>query len=545
MEEHWWVTIFRGLFAGLNYSIYSVVEWIMQSIFDLASIELNTGMVKDIYMKIYVFLGIFMTFKLIISLLQYMVNPESLTDKEKGASKLVSRTVTMLVLLILLPLLFPLLSRIQSEFVPVLPKIILNQPLDNSDTVHDNADLIATSALGAFFRPSESLSPEDRPPAITSINDMMDKYSDHKNGIYTYDFNYVWALIAGVVICIILISMVLKIGMRVFKMFILEMIAPIPIISYIDPKSSKNGAFAAWTKLLISTFFDIFIRLGIVYFMLLILSSLARNELFDPGTFPNNPILFVIFIIALLMFAKDAPNFVKDALGIKHDKDTSGGLAAITGAVTGGATGLVSGAISGRGLRGAMTGLATGINTGWQGGMTGKKASAWSTAGDAALQSRTGDSKAKSGILNAVQKSATQAQLRRSARKLNLNDDTLAKAKDNMIAMQALAAEAEHRFQAGMTTGDFTDLQGNSITRDEALQIVTKTQAASTIATKNYEKANKAGDTYGLSRSFAGDYKKDMKDAKQDYKDGIITRDQYKAKGKFNPEKGQVDRTVR
>ena len=54
-------------------------------------------------------------------------------------------------------------------------------------------------------------------------------------------------------------------------------------------------------------------------------------------------------------------------------------------------------------------GAATGANAGFQGGMTGKKANVWSAAGDAALQARTGDSKAKSGLLNAIQASATKA----------------------------------------------------------------------------------------------------------------------------------------
>ncbi len=534
----------RGLFASINYCIYSVIEWILQGLFDLASIELNSGLVNDIYTKIYVFLGIFMTFKLILSLLRYMVNPETMVDKEKGVSKLISRAITMLILLILLPNLFPLLRRVQTEFIPVLPKIILNQTNDNSDTVEDNANLMATTALGAFFRPSEQLDPGDRPEAITSLSDVMERYKDKKNGIYEYDFNYIFALGAGVVIVIILILMTIQVGIRLFKMLILEMIAPVPVMSYIDPKSSKDGAFASWTKQLISTFLDIFVRLGIIYFVLMLLSALSKGELFATNT-NLNAYTLVFLIIALLMFAKDAPNFIKDALGIKHDKNTSGVLAGVTGALTGLATGTVAGAISGRGLRGAITGAATGMNAGFQGGMTGKKASAWKEAGDAALQARTGDSKARSGILNTIQKSASQAQLHRSARKLNLTSGTIESAKQNMIDMQSLAAEAERNWQVGVQTGNFKDLNGNNITMDEAADIVAKTSTASTIATKNYEKANKAGDIYSINPSFAGDFKKDKKASKPDYKMGTITKEQYKAKGRFNPQKGKVDRSIR
>lgn len=539
VETSWFETQFRGIFAGLNYCIYSVIEWILQGLFDLASVELNAGLINDIYMKIYVFLGIFMTFKITVSLLKYMVNPDSINDKEKGASKLIARVITSLSLLILLPNLFPILRKVQTEFIPVLPKIILSQETDNSDSVKDNANLMATTALGAFFRPSEALDEADRPSPITSPSDITEKYRDSKNGIYEYDFNYVWALVAGVVIAIILISMTIKVGIRLFKMLILEVIAPIPVMSYIDPKSSKDGAFVSWTKQLTTTFLDIFVRLGIIYLVLMILSSFTKRELFaNGGLASDNAYTNVFFIIALLMFAKDAPNFVKDALGIKHDKDTSGFLAGITGAATGFATGAVSGAISGRGVRGALTGAMTGVNAGFQGGMTGKKANTWQAAGDAAIQARTGDSKAKSGLMNAIQQSATKAQLRGSARKLNLTDDTIAVAKQNMIDMQGRAAAAERNWQLGINTGSFKDLDGNDITMEQAAEIVAQTSTASTIATKNYEKANKAGDTYGINRSFAEDYRKDQKDSKIDYRRGRITKEKYKANGQFNPYKG-------
>jgi hypothetical protein len=523
-----------------------LVEFIMQGIFDIANLRLTEGLIGDIYKRIYVFLAIFMVFKLTISFLQYMVNPDKINDKEKGAGKLIVRTITMLCLVLMLPNFFPLLNEAQTAFLPVLPKVILGTNNDNSSEVSSSAELLAATALSAFYSPCTACDESRRPSSITSIDDMMDTYDDKVSGIYQYDFNYIFALVVGVVIAIILVSITIKVGIRLFKMFILEMVAPIPIMSYMDPKSSKDGAFASWTKQLLSTFLDIFVRLGVVYVVLLLLSALADGNLLDPASMPTNPVrkayLMVFLIIALLMFAKDAPNFVKDAIGVKHDKDTSGFLAGAAGFATGGAAGAISGAISGRGIRGAITGFATGAATGFQGGMTGKKANAWSAAGDAALQARTGDSKAKSGMLAAMQASASKAQLHREGRKLGLTDATIESAKQNMLDMQALAGQAERNWQVGIQTGTFRDLDGNIISMEEASDLVAETSTASAIATKNYEKGNKAGDTYKLSRSFAEDYKRDRKLAKPDYRRGSITRDQYKAKGRFNPNKGRIDR---
>lgn len=546
MKASLFMDIVRVIFAGITYCVFELIEWVMHGIFDIAGLRTSEGLINDITTRIYVLLGIFMAFKLIVSFLQYMANPDSLVDKEKGAGKLIVRTFTMLILLLMLPQLFPLLSRVQTEFLPVIPRVVLGEVVDGSNTVEDNATILTAATLSAFYHPSTALNPSDQPAPITDINDFMETYLDKTHGYYSYDFNFL-ACVAGGFIVIILLSITVKIGIRLFKMLILEIIAPIPIMSYIDPKSAKDGAFASWVKQLTSTFLDIFVRLGVIYVVLLVLTAWAEDPLtlsgiFSPDSVPSGGMrltyLHVFLIIALLMFAKDAPNFVKDAFGIKHDKDTSGFLAGATGFISGAATGAVSGAISGRGFRGAITGAATGASAGFQGGMTGKKASVWTAAGDAAIQARTGDSKAKSGLLNAIQASATKAQLSSSARKLNLSDDTISAAKQNMIDMQGMAAEAERKWEYGLQTGVFTDFDGNVITMEEADNLVAKTATASTIATKNYEKANKAGDAYGINRNFAQDYAKDMKDAKK----AGAPRAVYKAKGKFDPNKGRITR---
>ena len=82
------------------------------------------------------------------------------------------------------------------------------------------------------------------------------------------------AIIDSVIPLILLLYITVKIGIRMIKMFVLEMIAPVPVMSYIDPKSAKDGAFASWLKQLISTFFDLFIRLGVVYIFVILINAL-------------------------------------------------------------------------------------------------------------------------------------------------------------------------------------------------------------------------------------------------------------------------------
>ena len=99
MTQNFFNDMVRMFFAWLDYNIYSFIEFVTQGIFDIAHLRSNVNLVETVRDKIYVILGIFMLFKISSSLIQYMVNPDMMTDKEKGASKLISRTITMLCML--------------------------------------------------------------------------------------------------------------------------------------------------------------------------------------------------------------------------------------------------------------------------------------------------------------------------------------------------------------------------------------------------------------------------------------------------------------
>lgn len=101
------------------------------------------------------------------------------------------------------------------------------------------------------------------------------------------------------------------------------MLAPVPVISYVDPKSSKNGMFSTWIKTFFTTWAELFILLGIIYFIVYMIDFLIFGEawkgFFDSVSNPIEGIILLAFIIVgLLMFAQSAPKFIFDALGIKN-----------------------------------------------------------------------------------------------------------------------------------------------------------------------------------------------------------------------------------
>lgn len=424
----WYNDIFRNFFGAIDYIIYSLIGWIFEGIFNLSNLMYDPQLIEVIYKRVYLILGIFMIFKLSFSFLQYIVSPDKMVDKEQGAGKIVARVVTMIAMLIAVPILFfsPInnkqtaLNMLQSGVLKTLPKIILglteeqaSGQITNSDgTTASFGNQMAVNMLLNFYYPVEcknnpskcsTSSVMESTNDITTLDDFQQSVTDSGAGNTEYDYQYMWPLttIAGIAMSVILIGIALDIAKRTFKLVVLQMVAPIPIMSYIDPKSSKDGAFASWVKTFFSTYIDIFVKIGVLYLLVFLSSkTLTPNGgLFGDGfkqmgdaSFSAKCFMRVFLTIGLFFFAKEAPKFLKDALGIK---DSGGGglfgglkqLGTAAGVLGGVGIGMASraagagmaakargagvGGILAAGLGGALTGGARGLHQGYKGAENG------------------------------------------------------------------------------------------------------------------------------------------------------------------------------
>lgn len=478
MTRNFFNNFIRSLFSAIDYFIYSSIEWVTQGIFDIAELRTNVTIVETVRTKIYIILGIFMLFKISSSLIHFMINPDQMNDKEKGAVKLISRTITMLIMLILLPTIFTYIYKAQSVFLPILPRLLLGKETQEiSENVAENANKMSVTLLQAFFHPYYEQDEEtgvyaaaDGAEEIESLSDFVQNVNEGtgvsmpilgKLAAYKYEYRFLLSTVVGIVVLVLLVGITIDVAVRLFKMIVLEMLAPIPIMSYIDPKSQKDGAFQNWVKELTKTFFDIFIKLGLIYLVLFFINELDNDTLFvsykSAEGMKISPLrlmyLRVFLIIGLLSFLKQAPKFIRTILGIKENKDGGSFLGNVAGGLAGFGTGAISGAISGRGLHGAITGGMAGMAAGYNGAASGKPANAWQTAGDAAIQARLGDKNAKSGVLATLQSKASNAQMKAQASKLNLTESTIATAKDNWLAAQADATQAEWDYRDLISQG--------------------------------------------------------------------------------------------
>lgn len=341
--------IFRQLFMWIDWVIYNLVSFLLQTVFDIADVDASvfTGLAEGITSKVYLILAIFMLFKVTVSLLTYLVNPDTISDKQQGAGKLVTRIMVTLIMLIATPTVFGLMMRAQAPILRTLPRVIIGKNVYSSNQnqlsagteMADNGTRIAWSILKAFYyknpdcydgsnfeAPGWSEPIEDN--VITKANNHINDYCEVKDDgrVYAYEYTPIISTIAGGFLCYTLIGITIMVAIRMFKMLILQIIAPIPIMSYIDPKASKDGAFSKWSKTLISTWLELFINIGIVYIVIYIVTEIILGE--DGSNFlqyvgdlesGRRKAFFLIFVIlGLFAFARQAPKFIMDILGIKE-----------------------------------------------------------------------------------------------------------------------------------------------------------------------------------------------------------------------------------
>lgn len=337
--------------------LYSLVGIVFQVVFAVANLD-NISMFEEAYQKMqdrfYIIIGIVMLFKVSMSMITYFANPDKLTDKEAGMGKVVTRMIIVLILLIFVPsFVFPFLSRIQQPLLNTVGRVVMQTDggLDHN-TAHMYGQQMATVLLGGFFTLRDESCGDEAAELGENIFDAITNLSDEEcsgdKKTFKYDFDFVGALLAIVPILVISLIIGVQVAIRAFKLIILKLLAPIPIIYYMDPKSMKDGGkTSAYIKLFISTYIDLFIHFGALFFVVelinIITTAWAKGNLLL-GTLQlaaKTGIIGLVFvIIGLLLFAFQAPKFVKKALGLK-DSEFGSGLAGLltTGAAMAGAVG--------------------------------------------------------------------------------------------------------------------------------------------------------------------------------------------------------------
>ena len=115
LANMWFTKLIKQFFFWVDKIVYNFISYIYDLLITIARTSVFTQAdIADMASRIYKLLAVFMVFKVTLSLISYVVNPEDFTDKTKGVAKLGSNIIISLALLILTPYLFSYAYQIQT-----------------------------------------------------------------------------------------------------------------------------------------------------------------------------------------------------------------------------------------------------------------------------------------------------------------------------------------------------------------------------------------------------------------------------------------------
>lgn len=382
--------------SWFNNQIHRFLLWIDQSVYWLAAqcyqlfMKLSTAQIftddffSSFAKRIYAILGVFMLFYLVYALLNAIVDPDKLTN-DKGTGKIAVNLIISLTLLGLLPNIFDLAYRMQNFVLSsnLLGAVILGSDVvdvSDSESVKENdeslirfGDYASFTVLNSFLNPEnvnptldngynwygvkEEILEEGKWENLTLLSDAVSNGTsiDGENVVVTY--RPLVSTAAGIFLIYILLSFTLDLGIRVVKFAFYELLAPIPIVLRIIP--SKKGTFDKWLKQTLSVYFEVFVRVGLMYIAIYFINAITTNNtLMEMWTeSASGKLALTIIIMGVFAFAKQAPKIISDVLGIDTgglklgigDKLKAGGFFGAGAVLGAGATGLVRNGIHGAG----------------------------------------------------------------------------------------------------------------------------------------------------------------------------------------------------
>ena len=386
----------RSIFFFFDDVIYNAIPKIYNLLISIARTSpLSQASIADMAGRIYKLLAVFMMFKVIFSLIMYVVNPDDFSDKSKGMSKLVTNIVISLALLVLTPYFFSYGYQLQTIILEdnSLAVVIFGDEVSkNTNALNTAGDQMAYLTLSPFITPNlsyfactkvykdvvnsddtTSIVLNDECFGFTDLNKYVDDeatctatqevftplckavnndktsylnksdvenyaasvqnnnyhfllrddiisaiYSSEDGEVFAFDYLAPLTTIVGVMVLLFLVVTCMDIALRSIKLAFLQLIAPIPILSYVDPKGGKDGMFKKWYQLCFKTYLSLFLKIVALYFAIYIISRLGRLVDIIDGSYITNGFVKIFIVIGALMFAK---NFTKilESLGVKLD----------------------------------------------------------------------------------------------------------------------------------------------------------------------------------------------------------------------------------
>lgn len=341
---NWVSNAFYGILLTIDYVIYLAINICYQLFEVVSKVEVfSTENVGVISRRIYTIIGIVMLFVFAYNIILAIVDPDSLSKGEKSVKNIVQNTIISIVLVTLFPLICEYMQIFQNHIIEnnTIGNLIMGSTAsDSGENGQTKGALnVSVTIFTAFYHPiDENKEPVTLTECESSSVKLCSRYKemadnakngigglwnfmhdeDLKDGIYDDDMEYLFPLstIAGVVAAYLFLSFSLDLGVRAAKLGALKLIAPIPIFLRIT--KPKGGQFDKWFSEFTKTYLQVFERIVIINFAMLLISFVSEINIFaSGGGIFINVIATVVVILGILKFAKDAPKLIEDIFSVK------------------------------------------------------------------------------------------------------------------------------------------------------------------------------------------------------------------------------------
>lgn len=376
----WWIDSIGFAFIDNAYEfMLSTMKGFNSEVFE----DITGNLIQNAYLIV----GIFALFRIAIALVNSIVNPDKLTDKKEGVGNILFHFVGAIILFIAVPLIFDLSRELQTIIVDgnYIPKLITGSDVDisHNNKAGEAMQLITLKALvrpddevadlkGGQYVPKETICAgnveceaavtawnENRLKTVNISNYISSYVEVGDDNVYVYHYLPFITLAIGLFMTYVLLSFTIDIAVRSVELVVLEVLSPIFIVTFVDPKMASSGPFSKWLKACTKSYLTLFIRVGIISLMLLLIANIdGLTKGIDPDS-EHKFWLPVLMIIAILIFAKKAPKWIGGMFGL-DDGAGLGGLG--IGKKLAGAA-LVGGGLSkaGRGIAGSVNAARRGV----------------------------------------------------------------------------------------------------------------------------------------------------------------------------------------
>lgn len=369
------IPILTEIFIWIDSFIYLIAKVAFHAFFTLIEVSSNITSenipeITYILRRVMVLVGVFALFKLSIMLINYLMDPSKIGKGEETGKKFLKNSIIAIILLITSPTIFSLLNSFQKTILidsNVIQKVIYgpSNAENVSNDIGSQIDKFVNGVWLEFFTPREGTCNGSNKPYCTAYNRVI----SGENAIYSlassYDhFDYIpfISFVMGIILIYYFGLFTLELAKRIFKLLVLQIISPIPIILSIDP--SQNDKLKNFVKTYSGLYMQVFLRVLTIYLAFVILSLVGPMlETLSDST--SKFFVKIILYIGIFQAIKEIPKLIEDAIGIKIGAAPGQGFGKTLAGIIGGTVGFVGG-----GIAGAVSGGAGGAVAGAFSGMT-------------------------------------------------------------------------------------------------------------------------------------------------------------------------------